>query len=74
VKNFAGLKMIMFLKQNEGDEVEGGELTREKGIRPDVMEGSAGGTQGHFLSPFLKGNQIGSPKKGDIRNFTLIGS
>ena len=59
------------MKKKKVGEVGGGKLTREKGTCPGFMEGTVGGTQGKFYSPFLEGDQLGSPEKGDIRDFTL---
>ena len=50
---------------------EGERLTWEKRLCTWVMEGIVVETQGNFYSPFLEGDQVRSPKKGDIRDFTL---
>ena len=49
-----------------------GKLTREKGICPGIIKSVVDKMQGNFCSPFLEGDQIGSQKKWDLRDFTLI--
>jgi len=47
-------------------------LIREKTICLGVLEGVFGQMQGNLWSPFLKGDQIGSSRKGDLRDLALI--
>jgi len=47
-------------------------ITREKRSRTRVEHGIVGKMQGKLGSPYLKGDLIYSPKKGNVRHCTLI--